>query len=174
MFRIKCVVVGDDGVGKTSLYTAYASNQPGPYDYIRAANSVNLMVHGKQINLDLTAAREAYDRLRPLSYPHTSIFLICFSIGSPTSYENVRSKWYPEIQQYCPGTPILLIGTKSDLRGQGIEIEKKQALELAKEIGAVEYHECSAFTLEGVRNIFDRVILLLMMDIKKKPSRRIW
>lgn len=52
------------------------------------------MVDGKTISLGLwdTAGQEDYDRLRPLSYPQTDVFLICFSLVSPPSFENVRTK----------------------------------------------------------------------------------
>ena len=55
-------------------------------------------------------------RLRPLSYPQTDVFLICFSVISQASAGNVVSKWYKEINNHCPGTPIVLVGTKADLR----------------------------------------------------------
>jgi hypothetical protein len=52
------------------------------------------MVDGKPINLGLwdTAGQEDYDRLRPLSYPQTDVFLCCFSLISPPSFENVKTK----------------------------------------------------------------------------------
>jgi small GTP-binding protein len=72
------------------------------------------MVDGKPINLGLwdTAGQEDYDRLRPLSYPQTDIFLICFSLVSPPSFENVKTKvnnhfWILGID--CSGFPRFLI-----------------------------------------------------------------
>jgi len=56
-----------------------------------------------------------YDRLRPLSYPQTDVFLICYSVINPVSFENVRAKWSPEIKHNNPDTPVVLVGTKSDL-----------------------------------------------------------
>merc|ERR550525_269472 len=76
------------------------------------------MVDGKPINLGLwdTAGQEDYDRLRPLSYPQTDVFLVCFSVISDPSFNNVKQKWIPEITHHAPGVPIILVGTKSDLR----------------------------------------------------------
>lgn len=68
-----------------------------------------------QVSLGLwdTAGQEDYDRLRPLSYPQTDVFLICYSVASPSSFENVTSKWYPEIKHHCPDAPIILVGKSS-------------------------------------------------------------
>ena len=40
----------------------------------------------------------------------TDVFLICFSVVSPSSYENVTTKWNPEVKHHCPEAPILLVG----------------------------------------------------------------
>ena len=63
-----------------------------------------------------TGAHEEYDRLRPIQYLNTDIFVVCFSIVSPSSFDNVTTKWIPEIKHHVPDAPFLLVGTKSDLR----------------------------------------------------------
>lgn len=40
----------------------------------------------------MSLGQEDYDRLRPLSYPQTDVFLVCFSVVSPSSFENVKEK----------------------------------------------------------------------------------
>uniref|UniRef100_A0A6B2LHW4 Uncharacterized protein n=1 Tax=Arcella intermedia TaxID=1963864 RepID=A0A6B2LHW4_9EUKA len=62
-----------------------------------------------------TAGQEDYDRIRPLSYSETDVFLVCFSVINATSFANVKTKWWPEIMHHYPSN-ILLVGTKIDLR----------------------------------------------------------
>ena len=80
-----------------------------------------------QVELALwdTAGQEDYDRLRPLSYPQTDVFLICFSVVSPSSFENVTSKWCPEIKHHCADAPILLVG-KTYLSTKGLSYIEHQ------------------------------------------------
>ena len=59
-----------------------------------------------------TAGQEDYDRLRPLSYPDTDVILMCFSIDSPDSLDNIPEKWTPEVRHFCPNVPIILVGNK--------------------------------------------------------------
>lgn len=118
-----------------------------------------------------TAGQEDYDRLRPLSYPQTDVFLVCFSVTSPASFENVREKWFPEVHHHCPGVPCLIVGTQTDLRDdQSVKeklakqrmqpVRKEDGEKMARELGAVKYVECSALTQYKLKDVFDEVCYL--------------
>lgn len=116
-----------------------------------------------------TAGQEDYDRLRPLSYPQTDVFLVCFSVTSPASFENVREKWFPEVHHHCPGVPCLIVGTQVDLREDPsvkdklakqkmAPVKKEDGDKMARELGAVKYVECSALTQFRLKDVFDEVL----------------
>ncbi|GBG70263.1 hypothetical protein CBR_g6392 [Chara braunii] len=181
---IKCVTVGDGAVGKTCMLISYTSNT-FPTDYVPTVFdnfSANVVVEGSTVNLGLwdTAGQEDYNRLRPLSYRGADVFLLAFSLISKASYENISKKWIPELRHYAPQVPIILVGTKLDLR------EDKQYLndhpttvisthlgeELKRQIGAAAYIECSSKTQQNVKNVFDAAIKVVLSPPKAKPKNR--
>uniref|UniRef100_A0A4X2LEF5 Ras homolog family member Q n=1 Tax=Vombatus ursinus TaxID=29139 RepID=A0A4X2LEF5_VOMUR len=127
---------------------------------------------------------EDYDRLRPLSYPMTDVFLICFSVVNPASFQNVKEEWVPELKEYAPNVPFLLIGTQIDLRDDPKTLARlndmkekpicvEQGQKLAKEIGACCYVECSALTQKGLKTVFDEAIIAILTPKKHTVKKRI-
>ncbi|XP_039053284.1 rac-like GTP-binding protein ARAC11 [Hibiscus syriacus] len=122
--------------------------------------SANFVVNGSTVNLGLwdTAGQEDYNRLRPLSYRGPDVCILAFSLISKASYENVAKKWIPELKHYAPGVPIILVGTKLDLRDDQQFFQKLLVMhcfilkgeELSKQIGSPAYIECSSKTQQNV------------------------
>ena len=190
MIPIKLVIVGDGAVGKTCILISYTLNS-FPTKYIPTVfenYNVSTIVDDNKINLALldTAGQEDYDRLRPLSYPSTDVFLVCYSVIASSSFENVEGKWVPELNSYCPNTPFLLVGTKIDMRddpeqyntmnNMGREIiTEEQGQAMAQRIGAAKFVECSALTQQNLKKVFDeaiRVVLFNRSQVKVKTNKK--
>ncbi|KAI4145473.1 MAG: hypothetical protein LQ341_002377 [Variospora aurantia] len=134
----------------------------------------DIFVDGVHIELSLwdTAGQEEFDRLRSLSYDDTHTIMLCFSVDSKDSLENVESKWVGEIAENCHGVKLVLVALKCDLRASSEEeddgaeedvsqprrekamIDYKEGLEVARRIQALRYLECSAKRNRGVNEAF--------------------
>ncbi|KAJ7024176.1 cell division control protein 42 [Mycena alexandri] len=163
MDAIKLVLVGDSGVVGESSFSYFCSKMQQIW-----AETITVGTETYSLELWDTASQPEYHRLRPLSYPRTDAFLICFSVGSPASFDNIKETWYPELQHHCPDLPFLLVATKIDLGDPSIKnaasgvgerlVTTAQGVELAEKLGAEKYLECSAKTHQGLKNIFDEGI----------------
>ncbi|XP_058116579.1 ras-like GTP-binding protein RhoL [Anopheles ziemanni] len=161
----KVVTVGDGMVGKTCMLITYARNE-FPTDYVPCVfdnHACTIKFGRRNYSLTLwdTAGQEDYERVRPLCYPGTSCFLVCYSISNRTSYKNVLSKWWPEIKTHLPKTPIVLVGTKSDerRRKRGKFVTPDEGLQLKRQINAHAFVECSAKEKHNLEKVFECVVL---------------
>ncbi|KAF7885532.1 uncharacterized protein EAF02_004041 [Botrytis sinoallii] len=179
----KLVLLGDGACGKTSLLNVLREGRfwilmtyfPTVYEPTVFENYVHdIFVDGTHIELSLwdTAGQEEFDRLRSLSYDDTHAIMLCFSVDSKDSLENVESKWVGEIAENCQGVKLVLVALKCDLREQGADdeaaegtegaeprekkpmIDYNQGLEVARRINALRYLECSAMRNRGVNEAF--------------------
>ncbi|CAN6441618.1 unnamed protein product [Victoria cruziana] len=180
---IKCVTVGDGAVGKTCMLICYTSNK-FPTDYIPTVFdnfSANVVVDGNIVNLGLwdTAGQEDYSRLRPLSYRGADVFVLAFSLVSRASYENVLKKWMPELRRFAPNVPIVLVGTKLDVREDkgcmadqlsAASVTAVQGEELRRQIGAAAYIECSSKTQQNIKSVFDTAIKAVLQPPRRKET----
>ncbi|KIN07220.1 hypothetical protein OIDMADRAFT_36795 [Oidiodendron maius Zn] len=175
---IKCVVVGDGAVGKTCLLISYTTNK-FPSEYVPTVfdnYAVTVMIGDEPYTLGLfdTAGQEDYDRLRPLSYPQTDVFLVCFSVTSPASFENVREKWFPEVHHHCPTDLRDDPSVREKLGKQKMSpVRKEDGEKMAKELGAVRYVECSALTQYKLKDVFDEAIVAALEPPTTKKQKKI-
>ena len=175
---VKIVFVGDGDVGKTSLLITYTQNA-FPTEYIPTASFNN---YGHQVSVTTdgvsktvdpvffdTAGQEDWDRFRALAYPQTDIFVIVFAVDNPDSLVNVGERWMPELTRHGPGTPMILVGAKTDPRTDEDTVKRlertkqrpvtyKDGVAMANKIGAKQYLECSAVTQDGLRDVFSEVL----------------
>ena len=117
----KCVMIGDHYVGKTALISSYITRkyQENVPEVLHSNGyTKQFEINDKLINLSIwdgNKPRDGYDRLRPLYYPLTDVFILCFSFNDQWSFKNIKKTLEPEIHHHCPGIPFLIVGCKRDL-----------------------------------------------------------
>lgn len=187
----KLVLLGDGACGKTSLLNVFTRGYfPTVYEPTVFENYVHdIFVDNIHIELSLwdTAGQEEFDRLRSLSYDDSDLIMLCYSVDSPESLENVESKWVGEITEHCPSVKVVLIALKCDLREAQDEdaaggdnppastkptIGYEQGLEVARRINAMRYLECSAMRNRGVNEAFTEAARVAMSVKKDKEDKK--
>lgn len=174
---IKCGVVGDGTVGKTTLLLSYITQAfiteytPTVFDNFSAIEEVD----GEVINVILwdTAGQDDYAQIRTTCYNNCKydVFLLCFSVIHRDSFDNIKYKWLPELKQNSPGTPFILVGTKTDLRddNNAAHIPQKEGAKRAKEIKAHCYIECTSRDPSSVgKVVMEAVSIVLEADKARK------
>jgi len=158
MSKVKIITIGDGGVGKTSILVTYSTENfptkhvPTVFDNFED----DVVVEGEKIVMELwdTAGQEEYDRLRPICYKDCGCFIICYSINNLDSLKNIRRKWIPEIEKFCPGVPFIIVGTKRDLRGTEHDLVPfDDAKKMVAEVNANDFITCSAKTQTGLKRV---------------------
>ncbi|XP_072319629.1 cell division control protein 42 homolog [Eucyclogobius newberryi] len=187
--KLSCVIVGDGAVGKTSLVVSYTTNGY-PTEYVPTAFdnfTVIVAVDGQPVRLQLCdtagqkwglvdgAINEELERLRPLCYRNADVFLLCYSVVRPCSFQNLTQRWLPDIRLHCPGAPLVLVGTQVDLRedvqvliqlaqNRQRPVGSDEGRRLAQELGAAGFCECSALTQKDLKDTFDTAILVSLQE----------
>ena len=187
MENIRCGIVGDGNVGKTSLLVTVTTKKFPDYYINGVYDTYTIQINYENIALnikitDMLAGEEDFVKLRQLEYSQYDIILVCFSLVSPSSYESIKSQWIKEIREFEPNKKIVLIGMKSDLRDDFSNnsdcemnpISTQEGQQLKMEINASDYVECSSlrqFNLNGVFESIAKVYLESKSPIKEKVSK---
>ncbi|XP_048835999.1 rho-related BTB domain-containing protein 2-like isoform X1 [Brienomyrus brachyistius] len=153
---IKCVVVGDNAVGKTRLICARACNATltqyqllathvptvWAIDQYRVCQEV--LERSRDVVDDVSVSLRLWDTFgdhhkdRRFAYGRSDVVVLCFSIANPNSLHHVRTMWYPEIKHFCPRAPVILVGCQLDLRYADLEAVNRARRPLARPIKSHE------------------------------------
>jgi len=185
--KVKCVFLGDNSIGKTCLLLqlCYSSNTLSrkQVESFTSAYIANIDVNGKIYQLELwdTESKEDKDAARQRNYPETDVFCLCYSIADVESFRNVERRWYKEVKQFAPKAPMVLIGTKLDLRDEHKKrakgddgqrpagmVAQKEAKKMARKIGALKYIECSALKQRGYIEVLNEAVRAVITKPTKK------
>ena len=171
----KCIVIGDSAVGKTELIVAFTKKKTPetnePQSHLNYSADIN--IDGlPPVNLEIcdTSGMDVYGSIRKVLYRNIDAILLCFSRAELESFENIKKKWMDEIQECCPGKPIILAGLQSDRRDEfkgengGRFITTEMGEELAMKINACDYLECSSPKFENVDEVFEAVVKCTFCD----------
>lgn len=179
---VKCVLVGDNAVGKTALLVRFTSETfPDSYRPTVFENTgVEVYMDGVQISLGLwdTAGSDNFRQIRPRSYHQADVVLICYSVANPNSLASVLHKWNLEVRENLPKVPVLLVATQTDQRELGVHrascITPAEGRRVAQEIHAKGYVECSALSNRGVQQVFEYAVRTVVNQARKRERRRMF
>ena len=160
---IKVVLVGESGVGKTSIISQFTSKT---FDAHRETSlsaqfiskTVDFKDIGKQIKFDIwdTVGQEKYRSLAKIFYKDAKVIVFVYDITTEYSFNELKNYWYEETKANSDGNPILaVVGNKIDLYNNQ-KVSNTDGKEFAESIGAI-FQTTSALSDSGISNLFDNI-----------------
>ena len=173
-FGFKISIIGDGGVGKTSLIKKFTK---GTFekDYIKTIGA-QFSRYDKEINGDVInlifwdiAGQDDFNFLHPLFYKESRASIIVCSLEAndlgKNSFLHVKN-WYNELKKYCGDIPVVLFANKVDLVNKN-NLNELEIQEIVKEYNFLGYYITSAKTGQGVIEAFNAIIEKLYYKYKK-------
>ena len=158
---IKVVLVGESGVGKTSIISQFTSKKFDPHRETSLSaqfisKTVNFQDLGKEIKFDIwdTVGQEKYRSLAKIFYKDAKVIVFVYDITTEYSFNELKNYWYEETRSNTDGSPILaVVGNKIDLYKEQ-KVSNNDGKEFAEKIGAI-FQTTSAQSDSGISTLFD-------------------
>ena len=152
---VKVAVVGEVAVGKTSIVQRFTSNSFSPHVSTTAAAYSNRTVKvgesAYQLQLWDTAGQERFRSLSAMYYREAPAVVCVFDVQNPETLRQLEAYWIPEVRRGSPNCVCAICGNKCDLPRRVVSTRAGE--EAAQRAGTL-YFECSAFSGEGVGDMF--------------------
>jgi small GTP-binding protein len=174
-FIYKICVVGDGGVGKTSMVLRYTEDS-FKENYIMtigsnfSTKSVDLPEY-PHYNIKLQiwdlAGQKHFSFVRPPFYRGATGIIYVFDLTRRSSFANLPN-WRSEVEKVVAGRPSVLVGNKLDLANQGNrEIGEQDGESLKNELQALSYFETSAKVGVNIEDVFKETVLEILKSSNK-------
>ena len=160
---VKVVLLGESGVGKTSIISQFTSNKFNP----RCPTSVsaqfiskiiNFPEYSKKIKFDIwdTVGQEKYRSLAKIFYKDARIIIFVYDITTEFSFSAIKDFWYKETKECADNDPILaLVANKMDLY-KDEQVSNNDGKDYADEINAI-FQNTSALSNSGIDKLFENL-----------------
>ncbi|CAL5988480.1 Rac/Rho-like_protein [Hexamita inflata] len=160
---MKFVIVGDGAVGKTRLLQTFGKKK---FEYENIISSFSfdfrkIVAQNTEYSFIVLETLGNSVRTRQHSYKDTDVFIVCYSVDSLLSLNNVVDMWIPEILQCQPNIPFILVGTKCDLDCDSLQ---DRAEEIVKYYNASSYVLCSAANSYNIKLVFHEAVRVALKN----------
>ena len=160
---IKVVLVGESGVGKTSIISQFTTHNFDPHrETSLSAQFITKIVEfadiGKSIKFDIwdTVGQEKYRALAEIFYRDAKVIVFVYDITTDFSFQELKKYWYEETKSKSTGKPILaLVANKIDLYNDQ-QVSNNDGMAFAQEIGAI-FQTTSALSDQGISTLFENI-----------------
>ena len=157
---LKAVVIGDGGVGKTSLIVRHVDNRfeeeyKPTLGFDISLKTVSIEEASAELLVWDIGGQAIFKDIRESYLEGSHCCFLVFDLTNKESFDNIEN-WLKELQTFAGDIPYMLVGNKNDLKAKRI-VKKDDAEALAKKIGASGYFETSAKTGEGVDKAFEEL-----------------
>ncbi|KAI3846114.1 hypothetical protein MKW98_015483 [Papaver atlanticum] len=165
----KILLIGDSGVGKSSLLVSFISNDTTPENHLSPTIGVDfkikqLTVGGKKLKLTIwdTAGQERFRTLTSSYYRSAQGIILVYDVTRRESFTNLSDVWAKEVELYSTNQDCIkmLVGNKVD-RDVERAVTREEGVALANDLGCL-FLECSARTRENVEKCFEELALKIM------------
>ena len=163
MQNIKIALIGDCGVGKTSISVRYTRNE-FKNEYVSTSGGSysikKVEKFGETLQLDIwdTAGQERYRSLGRNFYKDAFIVILVYDITRQETFENLKSVWYKELEENGEEKPILaIVGNKSDQYELDNTVNEDEARTYTDKIGGI-FKLVSAKNGSGIDDLFNQLL----------------